>query len=135
MQCMLMRQSSVAALKAVALRSAVFARPEPVCARPSRQIVVSAFMDDTKTAKAAKAPKSPKKTKEATEDKIKRAPSAYNLFWKATFPEVKKSLPEGSKITELTGKLSQMWKELSDEQKRPYQIQADKLKGEVAIQR
>lgn len=110
-------------------------RPEGICVRPSRQIVVSAFMDDSKAPKAPKAPKSPKKAKEDKEDKIKRAPSAYNLFWKATFQEVKRSSPEGTKTTELTGKLSQMWKELSDEQKRPYQAQADKLKGEVAILR
>ncbi len=110
-------------------------RPETVCVRPSRQIVVSAFMDDSKAAKAPKAPKAPKKAKEDKEEKIKRAPSAYNLFFKATFPEVKKTLPEGAKITELTGKLSQMWKELSEEQKRPYQAESDKLKGEVATLR
>lgn len=56
----------------------------------------------------------------------KRSPSGYNLFVKEKAPEVKGAVPAGSTIMK---ELGRMWTAMSDEDKRPWNDQADALKG------
>ena len=82
-------------------------------------------------------PKKPKKSKKAKDEssddekpKTKRV-SGYILFSNATRDEVRDSLTkddEKPKNTDIMKELARMWKELSDEDKEPWNAKAKELK-------
>ena len=67
-------------------------------------------------------------TKAPKKKSSKRAPSAYNLFMKD--PE-QRAKAEGETAPEKMKGLSKIWKELSDEEKRPYEEESARLKEEM----
>jgi hypothetical protein len=59
--------------------------------------------------------------------KVKKGPSAYNLFVKEQTPLVKKNDPQIS-FADLSKYISKNWKELGEDEKIPYQQEAEDLK-------
>lgn len=108
----------------------VACRPALLPLRAPRR--VSAFLDSSDPAPAA--PKTRTRRAKPDADRIKRAPSAYNLFFKAKFPEVKAAAPD-TKAVELTGTLSKMWQSLPEDQRAPFEAEANILKEAVAAKR
>ena len=78
--------------------------------------------------KAPRGRKASSTTKAPKKKAYKRAPSAYNLFIKD--PEQREKA-EGETAPEKMKGLSKIWKELSDEEKRPYQEESARLKEEL----
>lgn len=74
------------------------------------------------------------KTKKAAKDpnKPKRAKSAYIYFCSAMRATVKEELGDEAKATEVTRELGKRWKQLTDEEKQPYQDLADEDKERYA---
>lgn len=64
--------------------------------------------------------------KEKKKSTTKQAPNAYILFCVEQRPAVKEDNPD-LKPTEITSKLSKMWKELDDEEKEPYVTESKRL--------
>ena len=89
---------------------------------------------DSSANKRKRAPKgeSSKKAKKDDDDdeetpKPQKTPTAYALFCAEKSDEVKKS-DSGLKASEVKKKLSEMWKGMSKEEKKPYEEQSKKLK-------
>lgn len=83
--------------------------------------------------------KKTKKTKDDSSDdekpKVKRV-SGYILFSNATRDEVRDSLNNGDekpKNTDIMKELARRWKDLSDEDKEPWNAKAKELKEAVAV--
>ncbi|EFC44997.1 hypothetical protein NAEGRDRAFT_57921 [Naegleria gruberi] len=75
----------------------------------------------TKGSKKRGAPKKSDEEKTTTSDKPKRAQSALQIFQAAKLEETKnKKENEGKKPAELKKILSEMWKEMDDDEKKPY---------------
>jgi len=72
--------------------------------------------------------------KKGGEDKIKRAPSPFNLYFQAVFPEVKAKSTQ-AKAPELLATVSSMWKELPPSERAPYEMRSEQLKSEVRAKR
>jgi hypothetical protein len=70
---------------------------------------------------------SPKQKK----NKVPRAPSAYNLFTKAIRPHIVSTAPDGTTSTEIMKLTGAKWTSLTEEEKRPYQEEAQKRKEEM----
>lgn len=68
------------------------------------------------------------------EPRVKRAPSAYNLFVKATFPSIKKENP-GLAFADTSKKVMDKWMSLTADVREPYEKEAAKLKAVVAAKR
>jgi len=68
-----------------------------------------------------------RKRKKKDPDAPKRAMSSFMFFANHRRAELRKANPE-MKITEIGKELGKMWKELSDEERKPYQAQADEDK-------
>lgn len=67
-----------------------------------------------------------------------RAPSAYNLFVKAKFNELKAQIVKQGKkgtLAETTAVVRQQWAALGDKDKAPYEQESQKLKDVVAATR
>ncbi|KAG1677397.1 hypothetical protein FOA52_010777 [Chlamydomonas sp. UWO 241] len=116
----------------------IASRPCQAAARPlarpvvSRRVAVSCVAAADGAADAA--PKRTRKTKVVKEGAIKRAPSAYNLYFKDTFPSLKAKSP-GAKAPELTATLSSMWKALPDDKRARFESESGALKAVVAEKR
>ena len=88
--------------------------------------------------KSSKQKKSKKAKDDSSDDekpKTKRV-SGYILFSNATRDEVRDSLSkndEKPKNTDIMKELARMWKELSDEDKEPWNAKAKELKEAVAV--
>ena len=80
---------------------------------------------------AIKKTKRSRKSKDgaSTKSKGKRGPSAYNLYMKD--PTVREKA-DGESAVEKMGAIAAMWKELSEEDKRPYVEEAARLKAELS---
>ena len=78
--------------------------------------------------KASRGRKASTTTKAPKKKASKRAPSAYNLFMKD--PE-QRAKAEGETAPEKMKGLSKIWKEMSDEEKRPYEEESSRLKEEL----
>ena len=93
--------------------------------------MVSAFVDEgaVKRSKAAA-----KVEKKATDDKIKKAPSAFNLYYKTAFPVLRSKSPT-EKVSALMAPIAAQWNSLSEEGKAPFVLESNKLKAEVAGKR
>jgi len=86
---------------------------------------------ERKDAKESKAKRDAKKAAKAVEkdDKLKKPPSAYFLFANAKREEVQKLL--GTKdFGPVTKKIGEMWKDLSDAARKPWDAEAQKQKDE-----
>lgn len=117
----------------LSLSCAPVARPNFAASR--QHLSVSAVVGEAKAVKA-KAPKPPKKEAPKEEDdRIKRAPSAVNLYFKTAMPALRAKSPPGTKITELTGALMTQWKGLAPEVKAPFEAESQALKAVVASKR
>ncbi|KAG2377622.1 hypothetical protein C9374_009138 [Naegleria lovaniensis] len=84
----------------------------------------------TKRKRATKGESSKKAKKddeEGGEETPKKTPTAYALFCTEKTDEVKKS-DSSLKASEVKKKLSEMWKSMSKEEKKPYEEQSKKLK-------
>ena len=68
------------------------------------------------------------------DSRIRRAPSAFNLYFKTAFPALRIASPE-AKISTFMGTVASQWKSLSPESKAPFIQEADKLKAVVASKR
>jgi len=88
------------------------------------QIPIDEPKPKKKGAKGKKAAKDPRKPK--------RAKSAYIYFCSAMRATVKAELGDDAKATEVTRALGARWKQLSDEEKKPYQESADEDKKRYA---
>ena len=77
---------------------------------------------------AIKKTKRSRKSKDGASTKSKRGPSAYNLYMKD--PAVREKA-DGESSVEKMGAIAAMWKELSEEDKRPYEEEAARLKAEM----
>ncbi|GFR52008.1 hypothetical protein Agub_g14431 [Astrephomene gubernaculifera] len=64
----------------------------------------------------------------------KKAPSAYNLFFKAKFPEIKKAKPDVS-LVDGAALVREAWAAATPEAKVPFQREAAELKAAVAVKR
>ena len=92
--------------------------------------------DDSDTKKEKK-PKKTKKTKDDSSDdekpKKKRV-SGYILFSNATRDEVRDKLTQGDekpKNTDIVKELARMWRDLTDEDKDPWNLKAKELKDDA----
>ena len=87
---------------------------------------------DTKDTKKPKKEKKPKKDDSSDDEKPKKKRvSGYILFSNATRDEVRDQLTNGDekpKNTDIMKELARMWKELSDEEKEPWNVKAKELK-------
>ena len=63
---------------------------------------------------------------DTTTEKPKKKPTSYFLFMKETRPTVLKEHPE-LKVTEVSKKLGELWKALSDEEKEEWKVKAQNL--------
>ncbi|AGO14268.1 AaceriAFL219Wp [[Ashbya] aceris (nom. inval.)] len=63
------------------------------------------------------------------EQSPRRPPSVYALFLKALMPVVKSEYPS-AKFGELSKKVNEKWKDMSDFQKKPYYDEAQRLRKE-----
>ena len=90
------------------------------------------IIEKTVSAKAEKAEKANKEKKEKKDpDAPKGAKNSYIFFCNEVRSDVKEENPE-MKATEITKKMGEMWKELSDKKKVKYQKMADKDKTRYA---
>lgn len=78
---------------------------------------------------AIKKTKRSRKSKDGASTKSKRGPSAYNLYMKD--PAVREKA-DGESSVEKMGAIAAMWKELSEEDKRPYVEEAARIKAELS---
>ena len=107
----------------------------PTFAASRQHLSVSAAVASEAQVVKAKAPKSPKKEKEAPKEdtRIKRAPSALNLYVKAAMPALKAKSGTASKLS--LGELVAQWKDLAPEVKAPFEAESKALKEVVALKR
>lgn len=66
---------------------------------------------------------------------MKRAPSAYNLFYKAKYPEIRTQLTkngQGPTLAECAAVLFKHWTALPANQKAPFEAEAAKIKEQLA---
>ena len=73
--------------------------------------------------------KARKLNKDMKENKQKRAPTSYMLFSKKIRPQVLKENPEATGVEDSSKLIAKRWKELSDEEKKPYQDEHERLKA------
>ncbi|KAG2434155.1 hypothetical protein HXX76_007882 [Chlamydomonas incerta] len=117
-------------------------RTVPRAVAPARRaMVVRAFTEGSDAMSAAK--KETKPAKKAVEKKpkaeakpqsIRKAPTAYNLFYKATFPQARSENPD-KKVIQLGSVVHEKWTAISAEERAPFEAQAAELKKVVDAQR
>ena len=71
--------------------------------------------------------KKDKKKEQKKANKTKRGPTAYFLFMQEERENVKKELGNEAKITEISSRIGEKWRELSDEQKEEWKEKAKAL--------
>jgi len=84
---------------------------------------LQAFLDaggEKKARKSKKDADGKRKKKDANAPK-RPAGGGYGCFLNAKRPEIMKSLPAGWKITDISKKAGELWKALSDKQKKPFE--------------
>ncbi|GAX77758.1 hypothetical protein CEUSTIGMA_g5201.t1 [Chlamydomonas eustigma] len=97
---------------------------QPKCHR----LTVTAFLGEENGSQS-------KKTSGVDDCRIKRAPSAFNLYVRSAFTKLRQSSEVKMKPTDILPKVASMWQDLSPEAKAPFEIEANTLKEAVAAKR
>ncbi|KXZ55737.1 hypothetical protein GPECTOR_2g1287 [Gonium pectorale] len=103
------------------------------CAPARRSYVCVLSKDDAEKpakARAAKAAKGTDEKKAAAKPKALRAPSAFNLFYKVAYADVRKAAPSAN-FAEASALVRTKWSEASPETRAPFEREAAELKAAV----
>ena len=98
-----------------------------------KQLALLLSKDETQNKKEKKSKKTKKEKDESSDDEKpkKKRTSGYILFSNATRDEVRDALTkddEKPKNTDIVKELARLWKELSDENKEPWNAKAKEIK-------
>ena len=105
-------------------------KPKPTTAPDGTVVIEWADPDKHDEIRAKKAQKknAPKAEKKKKEKKQKRSPSAYALFLKQSQDAIKAAAGEDADFSTRQKKASDMWKNMSEEDKKPFVEQSQELK-------